>query len=584
MKYWSVSELRRWFLKFSLLIRQRSMSAHTSSVTSRRHVLASAALAAMAMPVTHRSPALRPMARRHNGIHPAPLPETPQALTLFTINEFDSTPHACKLSMSVPSQSWQRAWFKWGNAPDWQAITGDVQKAHQVGALFGGGTTCSALYPHENGITTAQFMNMATRDPHGKLFLVSNSYYHGSVVCPAYRRYVLHWAKLQIDAGVDTLFMDEVNGAYCDLEGYDSYGLAAFRHYLIRRFVQGEHWTIQDSRWKTQFGIDLSDSKECSDHSIRTFDYAAYLRKNHWADQPQQKHNPLSGVWGSPIWWGPSESLTEDTYCAWRNNSVWHYWVTHIRAYAARRHRRVWIAANGLNRWVDYQIGSGAAIWQFPRTPNGQLNCTSSYLSDWRSYYQYSKELLNGKEVPIMIFNDWGVGFPWMDKLTDAERVAWLRAYAPEIFAAGLFFAYPVLGPYNCNAATNGTLEVMRRQAQFVKMVSPLLRTVIWQDPAMAAYTGKAEITIQSQPNTHRLIVHLINRQYQGLTPIKQSHQILRLATARCPKTIRIHNADTGTVTAAKCMYDSQQRLLGCRTARITIPSLLTWNIVEVVL
>ncbi len=547
--------------------------------SDRRSFLASAALAALAMPIARRTAVVGKTASR-SGVTAVHLPATPQDLTLFTINEFGSTPYACELSMSVPSQNWQRAWFKWGSAPNWLAMAAEVQKAHGVGALFGGGTTCSALYPHENGITTAEFMDMATRDPHGKLFLVSNSYYHGSVVSPAYRRYVLKWAKLQIDAGVDTLFMDEVNGAYSDLEGYDSYGLAAFRRYLIRRFIRRDHWGIQDSRWKSQFGIDLTDPKECPDHSIRTFDYAAYLRKNHWADRPQQPRNPLASIWGVPMWSAPA--ITDDSYCAERNNSVWHYWVTHIRAYAVEKSRRVWIAANGLNRWVDYQIGGGGVLFNFPRGSNGQLDCTSSYLADWRSYYKKSKELLNGKEVPIVFFHDWDEGMPWMDKLTDAERVAWLQAYAPEVFAAGLFFAYPVLGPFDCNAATNGTLAVIRQQARFVKMVVPLLRNVVWQDPLMAAYTGKVEITIQSQPNTHRMVVHLVNRQYRGLTPIKQSHEILRLATATCPKTIRIHNADTGTVTAAKWAYDAQTLLLGCRTARITIPSLLTWNIVEV--
>ena len=546
-------------------------------IFNRRHFLAGVALAPLATATTRHFKAPGRMAGHRSGTVPVPLPATPQDLALFTINEFDSTPHACRLSMSVPSQSWERAWFKWGNAPDWEAMAGDVQRAHAVGALFGGGTTCSALYPHENGITMAEFMNMATRDPYGKLYLISNSYYHGSLACPAYLRYVLKWAKLQIDAGVDTLFMDEVNGAYCDLEGYDSYGLAAFRRYLIRRFVKREHWSPTDPRWKSQFGIDLGDPKECPDHTMETFDYAAYLRKNNWADQPSQQPNPLASIWGTAGDWG-LRAITGDTYCAWRNNSAWHYWVTHIRAYAAQQRRRVWIAANGLNRWVDYQIGADLYLTKFPRSPNGQLDCTASYLADWRLFFERSRELLDGKDVPIMIFHDWGDGMPWMDQLTDAERVAWLHSYAPEVFAAGLFFAYPVLGPCGCDAATNGTLKAVQKQAQFVKTVSPLLRNVVWQDPRMAACTGKVEITVQNQPSRRRVVIHMINRQYQGLTPIRQSNQTLRLATTKRPKAVRIHNADTGTAAAVKWAYDSEALL----TTRISVPSLLTWNIVEV--
>lgn len=566
-------------------------ASSSSHMTQRRQFLVGTVLTTLSTAVVNRTESPNQLAKHRGGVSSmaSRLAGMPQYLTLFTINNPPNKkmhlnfvpPWMVRVDELVPSQVWERAWFKWGNAVDWKSMRGEVMRAHAVGALFGGGTTCSALCPHENGITEAQFLDMVTRDPHGGLYLVTNSYYHGSVACPAYRRYVLKWAKLQIDAGVDTLFMDEVNGAYCDLEGYDSYGLAAFRRYLIHRFVKHKHWCIQDPRWKSRFAIDLDDPKECPDHTIRTFDYAAYLRKNHWADQPQQQLNPLASIWGMTGLW-EYQAINDDTYCAWRANSVWHYWVTHIRAYAAKQRRRVWIAANGLNRWVDYQIGADLHLTKFPRSPNGQLDCTSSYLAIWRSYYEKSKELLNGKEVPIMIFHDWGIGMPWMDKLTDAERVAWLQAYAPEVFAAGLFFAYPILGPWDCNAATNGTLKIIQKQARFVKMVSSLLRDVVWEDPRMASYTGKAEITIQSQTSTRRVVIHLVNRRYQGLTPINQSQQILRLATATHPKEIRIHNADTGTATMAKWAYDPQTRLLGCRTTRITIPSLRTWNIVEV--
>ena len=568
-------DLRRGCMKSHPASGRAGLPTSFGPTVDRRSFMASVALGALAACRVRR----RSEKRRNSGTGKSEMPQLvthPQDLTLFTINEFDHTPHACTISMEVPSQSWERAWFKWGNAPDWQSMSGDVHNAHAVGALFGGGTTCSALYPHENGITTAEFMDMATRDPHGKLFLVSNSYYHGSTVSPAYRRYVLKWAELQIDAGVDTLFMDEVNGAYCALEGFDAYGLAAFRRYLLRRFVKAEHWSIRDSRWKSQFGIDLTDPVQCPDHTIQTFNYAAYLRKNHWAYEPQHKGNPLASIWGAP------QAITAESYSAWRNNSVWHYWVSHIRAYAARRNRRVWIAANGLNRWVDYQIGGGGAIWNFPRSPDGRLDCTSSYLTDWRSYHARSRELLDGRDVPIMIFNDWGNGMPWMNNLTAAERAAWLGAYAPEIFAAGLFFAYPVLGPWGCNVATDGMLTIIQKQAKFVKNISPLLRRVVWQNPAIAAYTGKAEIIIQRQPHAHRLIVHLINRKYHGLKPIRQLAQELRLEVKARPKAVRLHNADTGAATDAPWTCDTNAASPGCCLVRITIPSLLTWNVIEV--
>ena len=506
----------------------------------------------------------------------ATLPARPSDLTLFTINEFDSASDALSLSSSAPSQNWVRAWFKWANAPDLRGLGYMVQQAHAYGALFGGGVTCSALYKNENGITDSQFMGLATRDPDGHLFLISKSYYHGSVENPAYRLYVLHWAEQQIDAGVDTLFMDEVNGAYSVHEGFDTYGLAAFRRYLIHRFITEDHWSNTDPRWSSRFHINLNNELESPDGTIQTFDYAAYLRQNHWDGQPDNGDNPLSSIWGEP------GDITNDTYSAHRNNSVWHYWVTELRKYAQKKHHRVWIAANGLNRWVDYQIIG--CPWNFQRYPDGQLSCTGSNLPYWRSAYEQSRVLMKGKDVPIMTFNDWGEGMPWMN-LTSSERAAWLDAYAPEVFACGIFFAYPVHGPFGCDASTDGTLSVIQKQARFAASVATLLHRVVWQDPNAARYNGKAEITIQSQPDRKKLIIHLINRDYSGLSPSTQTTKLLHIAIAIRPLNVTIHNADTGEVSAASWKYNSldifpERRTGG--TLSVTIPSLKTWDIVEI--
>ncbi len=504
------------------------------------------------------------------------LPAKPDDITLFTINEFDNDPTALQLSTEVPSQDWVRAWFKWANAPDLKGLGYMVKLAHQHGALFGGGVTCSALYPHENGITTAQFMDMTTRDPYGHLYKVANSWYHGSLENPAYRRYVLKWAEQQIDAGVDTLFMDEVNGAYSTHEGFDPYGLAAFRAYLIRRYVQGQHWSIADPRWTSQFHIDFDDAAECPDHTMSTFDYAAYLTKNGWADHPSQGANPLAPIWGEP------NAIIGNSYSANRNNKVWHYWVTHIRAYAKAHHRRVWIAANGLNRWVDYQIIG--CPWNMPFDAGNHFLCTGSNLPYWRAATIQSRKLMGGRNVPIMTFHDWGVGMPWMN-LTSAERVAWLNAYAPEVFAAGLFFAYPVHGPFGCDAAANGTLATIQKQARFVLSIAPLLHHVEWQDQAASRYSGTAETVIEGQPAQRRLIIHLINRDYNGLNPVPQTDQRLQVALAVRPKSVTIHNADTGRTISARWSYSPSHPLKNHRnggTLTINIPSLVTWDVVQI--
>ena len=110
-------------------------------------------------------------------------------------------------------------------------------QVRQLGGLFGGGITCSALYDDENGITQPQLLDMATRGPAGQLMDAWDTpgIRHGSLSSPAYRDYLLGWCRQQIDAGVDYLFMDEHTAALGGLEGYDDHSLADFRRYLVHR-------------------------------------------------------------------------------------------------------------------------------------------------------------------------------------------------------------------------------------------------------------------------------------------------------------------------------------------------------------
>lgn len=510
----------------------------------------------------------------------AALPGMPPDISVFTINEFDNDPNAPALSALVDSQNWVRAWFKWNRAPELAGKGALVDLAHRSGALFGGGVTCSALYRGENGLSEAEFMDFATRDPYGNLYQVSHSYYHGSIANPAYLRYVLKWALQQVDAGVDTLFMDEFNAAYSVHEGYDQYSLAAFRQYLLDRFVRKQHWSETDPRWKTNFRVNLADPAECPDHTIRSFDYAAYLRLNGWADNPEQGANPMAPVWDLPndI---TDEEITEDSYCAARDRAAWDFWATQIRSYAERLGRHVWLAANGLITGVDYQIIG--VFRDFPRTSDGGLSCVDSYLGDWRAVYERSRVLMNGRDVPIVAFHDWDEGMPWQ-RLSPAERVAWLKAYAPEVFAAGIFFAYPVHGPFGPDVRTDGTLPVIQQQARFVKSIAPLLHGLEWQDPGTAAFSGKAEVTIQGQLDARRLVVHLVNRDYEGLTPRLQ-RGTLRVALPSRPTRVSVQSVESQQAETVPWRYDQRSTLRGRTSAgvlEVPIPALETWDVVEV--
>ena len=71
--------------------------------------------------------------------------------------------------------------------------------------------------------------------------------------------------------------------------------------------------------------------------------------------------------------------------------------------------------------------------------------------------------------MPVVLFHDWGFGdppFPWL-AVPPSERETWMRVRGAEIYAAGGFFAFPVLGPFGCDAAKDGTLGEIARQTAF---------------------------------------------------------------------------------------------------------------------
>ncbi|MGQ9732507.1 MAG: hypothetical protein ACUVX8_14695, partial [Candidatus Zipacnadales bacterium] len=214
---------------------------------------------------------------------------------VYTINEYTSGDYGIDLARKVGSEVLVRAWFKWHEAPPVHEQTEVPQRAHALGALFGGGITCSALYDGENGLSEEQWRDMATRGPAGQLIEAWNQpgTRHGTLSNPAYLDYLFRWCREQIDAGADYLFMDEINAALGPLEGYDDYSLADFREYLLGHAPQTQGWVANDERW-AGLGIDLADRELCPDGTMASFDYRAFLRKKGFLDNPTTNENPLA--------------------------------------------------------------------------------------------------------------------------------------------------------------------------------------------------------------------------------------------------------------------------------------------------
>ncbi len=424
-----------------------------------------------------------------------PVPDFPAALRrqqpvtdirdaiVYTVHETMDSDHGIRAGAKTGSDCWIRAWFKWNHARDYTAMAHLPPKAHALGALFGGGITCSALYHGENGLTEAQVLDMATRGPDGKLVDAWNerNCRHGTLSNPAYIEYLLSWCRRQIDAGVDYLFMDEINAALQKNEGFDDYSLR---------------------------------------------DYRVWLEKRGLTYKPPTVEKP-------PAEW---HAFRRD-----RDDHAWKWLTDAIRSYAGSKGRRVFISGNGLARYVDVQV---LGVWGLWRVKDGGVDLSENQINDWASTVTAGRALA-GARVPVVFFHDWGFnGFPWME-VSPPDRDLWMRVRGAEIYAAGAFFAFPVHGPMGNDALRDGGIHEIARQTAFyqrnkalyldahllgfepIETNAPLLSTALWR-----------------RDNPPALLLHVINRQAKDSKPERREHVEVKLPTSEPPKAVRIISPD----------------------------------------
>ena len=460
----------------------------------------------------------------------APIQDINDAI-VYTIHEVLSGPADVAMARKAASDVWIRGWFKWRNARDYAGRAWQIETAHEAGARFGGGVTCSALYHGENGLSEAEVRDLATRGPDGSLVDAwgKPGIRHGSLSNPAYRRYVLSWCFKQMSHGVDYLFMDEIHAALGPDEGFDDYALADFRRYLVRRYVEGDGWAPDDPRWRKELTIDTGNRALCPDGTIRSFEYRVYLKRRGLIGNPHGAANPLARDWGR--------------FRRERDDRAWKEMVDAIRARAAAEGRRVWISANGLAKDVDLQVLGVWGLWRVDG--EGRVDLARSQLSDWWGTVRTGRAKA-GRRVPVVFFHDWGMrGYPWM-RVTAAERVAWLRVRGAEIYAAGGFFAFPVRGPWGKNALEDGILDDVVRQVTFYRRHRGLYleADVLGLEPLEASEPMLSLALWRCEPRA-RLALHVINRQVDGQwRPVPRKHVAVTLPMDRAPKRVRIVSPD----------------------------------------
>ncbi len=420
-------------------------------------------------------------------------------LCTFTINDQIIDVEALRVSLSVPSQIFIRGWFRWKNALHYKDYSWLADSSQQKGIIFGGGGTFSAIYPNENNLTEEQFKDFVTSTPDGNL-LNTFGWYHGSLENPRWRDYLLSFIYQQIDAGAGHIFIDEPDGAYFLIEGFDKYNLNAFRAFLINKYSVQRNWATDDHRWFDTFGINLTDTNICPDQKITSFNYRAYLKKKGFIFNPWDANNPLSEEW--------SLFLTES------RSRILQEYVGKIRKYSESIGKKVLISTNGINNFVDFQI-FGLDRSYLMLDQYGHVNASASQLSRWRAVVLQSNVIL-GKEVPVVFFHDWGQDFPWA-QISNADKKLWLEKYAMEIFAAGGFFAFPVLSPWNHDEENDSIIQVIRKLLTFINTNSTVYalkypRVMLESDEI--EYPEGISITCFFQQSFNRLLIHLVNNEF----------------------------------------------------------------------
>jgi hypothetical protein len=254
---------------------------------------------------------------------------------------------------------------------------------------------------------------------------------------------------------------------------------------------------------------------------MRTFSYRGYLRGRGLLGQADGGNNPLAAAWGQ--------------FRAWRDDRAWKALTERIRAYAAGRGRRVFLNANGLARYVDLQV---LGVWDRWLVKDGQVDLSQSQLPNWRALV-VKGQALAGKRVPVVLFHDWGMGdppFPWL-AVSPSQREVWMRIRGAEIYAAGGFFAFPVLGPFGCDAGRDGTLGVIACQTRFYQAHRRLYSEGRFLGSESARTTAPnlslAEWTT-GQPR--EVALHVINREVRDGRIHSRSNITVELPVARLPE------------------------------------------------
>lgn len=444
-------------------------------------------------------------------------------------------PQVAALRPDVNLRAFQK-WSIWGDeASDYDFSI--VDRYHQRGIALIGGGTASVIF-RQDFAEDAIFDALSTRDAAGAPVphdYIAAGARRGTIFNPAFRKYVVDWCKLQIDGGVDGLFLDEVIGGFGGgdthgwngNEGFDDWALADFNRYLLEKYPG---FTAAD--WKRVFGMtddNLVRADVAPGDLAQNFDYRRYLQAHGWAGvgpdaSPLVSANPLAAEWGRVTtnrMYAGDASFT-GTYL----RRYWQEMVAELRAHAAASGRRVLITSNGVFPFVDFH-----SVGMYPYNPDeqtpdyrgadyvpvvdGHLNGAKSLLANYRYLADLGRQVAG--DVPLVAFIDWPT-----DMMTNylnlplAEKQDYWRIFGAEAYAAGIFPAFHLKDTVGSpTAADQGMLPFFQEYTRFFHQHARLYRRATPAAGAVRVTAAGIAANLLSHRDGTR-VLHLVNHNYAG--------------------------------------------------------------------
>jgi hypothetical protein len=196
---------------------------------------------------------------------------------------------------------------------------------------------------------------------------------------------------------------------------------------------------------------------------------------------------------------------------------------------------------NGYSDYVDYQT---TGVWNNWKIVSGKLDIEPSYISTWRGIKEKCIVRMN-KDIPLVVFHDWGNGMPFLSEINENDRILWLKVYAPEIFASGSVFAWPVSGGgvnYRSSVVLKDTISKL---SGWYSNNRSLYINAVWNPHQGINLKGQQKLVhtvldlYGNAGDTLKKVIHLINKNLDaGRNLITRRNFNIRVCSPKKPRSV----------------------------------------------